>query len=107
MELKLDSKILKPMADSLEYKIQNLMTEVLKKNKTGEISLKIELSTIEREKELENGDVKIYKEPIINYQLTEKIKETKAVEKGGLGYGYKIEANDLLDDIFVDEVDAI
>lgn len=107
MDLKLDSKILKPMAESLEDKIQNLMTEVLKKNRSGEITLKIELGTREVEKELDNGDVDLYKEPIINYQITEKIKETKAIERGGLGHGYKIEANDLLDDIYVDEVDTI
>lgn len=107
MDLKLDSKILKPMAALLENKIQNLMAEVLIKNKSGEITLKIELGTIERDKELKNGEIDTYKEPIINYQLTEKIKETKAVEKGGLGYGYKIEANDLLDDIYVDEVDSL
>lgn len=107
MELKLDSKLLNPMACSLEGKIQNLMAEVLKKNKSGEISLKVELGTREVEKELEDGNIETYKEPVINYQLTEKIKETKAIEKGELGTGYKIEANDLLDDILVDKVDAL
>lgn len=103
--LKLDGRMLKPMSTLLETKIHDLMMEVLKNNKIGEITLKLELATIEREKVVD-GEVLLdtWLEPIINYQLTEKLRETKATRKGGLGQGYEIKADDLLDDIYIQEV---
>lgn len=103
-ELKLNGKVLKPIADLLEDKIQSLMTNVINENKTGEITLKIQLSTIDREGKSSIGIPTEWKEPIINYQLTEKLKEKKVVEKGGLGIGYKIEKDDFTDEIQILEV---
>jgi len=103
--LKLDGKLLKPVAELLEIKIKNVLAIVAVKEKTAEITLKLEIKTIEREREDDFGNPVIYKEPIINYSITEKIRELKSVDKGGLGYGYQIDTDIISDEVYIQEIE--
>ena len=88
-ELNLDSELLKPIKEGLEQSISVLTKNALLTNKEAEITLKINIGVNTRDF---NG--KIYSEPQIEYQISDKIKEAKSSYKDDLGYNYKIELDD-------------
>lgn len=99
--LKLDGDLLKPIADLLEEKIGSVMEIVLLEDKPAEITLKLTLGTIEREDKQGND----WKEPVINYNLSHKFKESKHTEKGSTGIGTKICKDAILDEIIIEKVE--
>lgn len=83
-ELNLDSKLLLPIKQNLENVINRLMYAVINNDKEAEINLKITIDKKEKE----------YTEPVISYQITEKIKAYKETSKGNIGHNFKIEQED-------------
>ena len=88
--LTLNGSVLAPMSTILEKSIQATMQKAVEENKTGEITLKIKLSTVKRHSDYE-GD---YLEPIIDYQITQAMKESKKAIKNTVGFGGKIEKDE-------------
>lgn len=102
-ELNLDSKLLLPIKQSLEKVINRLMFEVINKDKEAEINLKISIDKIKQEKVDKNFlIIDKWTEPIINYQITEKIKAYKETSKGNVGHNFKIDQEN--DKFIVEEV---
>lgn len=91
-ELNLDSTLLLPIKKSLENIIKKLMYSVINEDKEAEITLKISLDKINREIVDKNTfEVEKYIEPIISYQITEKIKAYKETSKGVVGFDFRID----------------
>lgn len=88
--LNLDSSLLVPIKASLEIAIDRMIPDVLQDNKEGEITLKLDISKITRH-EYEKGIVtKEWVEPLVEFKLTEKLKENKNTREGTLGNNYEI-----------------
>lgn len=88
--LNLDSSLLAPIKASLEIAIDRVMPDVLKKHKEAEINLKINISENLRH-EFEKGIItKEWVEPLVEFKLTEKLKENKNIREGILGDNYEI-----------------
>lgn len=88
--LNLDSSLLVPIKASLEIAIDRIMPDVLKKHKEAEINLKINISESLKH-EYEQGIVtKEWIEPLVEFKLTEKLKENKNTREGTLGTNYEI-----------------
>ena len=87
--LNLDNELLKPIKMRLENSINTLTKNAILTRKEAEITLKITVGVLEKEKEDEE-----YLEPSYEYQLTEKIKENKDSVKGHLGFNYKVEIDE-------------
>ena len=88
--LNLDSSLLVPIKASLEIAIDRVIPDVLKKHKEAEINLKINISENLRH-EFEKGIVtKEWVEPLVEFKLTEKLKENKNTREGTLGNNYEI-----------------
>lgn len=94
-ELNLDSKLLLPIKENLEKVINRLMYSVVNEDKEAEINLKISIDKLKQEKVDKNFFIiDKWTEPIINYQITEKIKAYKETSKGNIGHNFKIEQED-------------
>lgn len=85
--LNLDNKLLKPIKNKLENSINILTKNAILTGKESEITLKIGISAIKKD----DKDFNEYIEPCYEYQLVEKIKESKGTYKGNLGFNYSIE----------------
>lgn len=102
-ELNLDSKLLLPIKESLEKVINRLMYSVINEDKEAEINLKISIDKTRQEKVDKNFFIiDKWTEPVINYQITEKIKAYKETSKGIVGHNFKI--NQENDKFLVEEV---
>ena len=91
-DLNLDSKLLLPIKQNLEHVINRLMYAVINNDKEAEINLKITIDKLEKE----------WTEPVIGYQITEKIKAYKETSKGNVGHNFKIDQEN--DKFLVEEV---
>lgn len=89
--LTLQGSVLAPMSSILEANIQKCMQEVVEQNKTGVITLKINVSAVEN---YDDEKLTSWLEPIIEYQVSRVLKETKKDFKSAVGFGHKIEKDD-------------
>lgn len=89
--LTLQGSVLAPMSGILEANIQKCMQEVVDQNKTGLITLKINVSVVEN---YDDEKLTSWLEPVIEYQVTRTLKETKKDFKSTIGLGHKIEKDD-------------
>lgn len=85
--LSLESDLLKPLKNKLEKAIETLTKNAIFTGKEAEITLKVNVCVVKKE----DKDFNEYLEPSYEYQLTEKIKESKGTHKGNVGYNYSIE----------------
>ena len=91
--LNLDSELLKPMKEKLESSIDTLTKNAILNEKDAEITLKINVSVSEKNREF-NDKIEEYLEPIYDFQISEKIKEAKGSYKGAVGFNYSVSIND-------------
>lgn len=91
--LNLDSELLKPMKTKLEASIDALTKNAILTKKDAEITLKINVSVTERNREF-NDEIEEYLQPIYDFQISEKIKEAKGSYKGVVGFNYAVTIND-------------
>ena len=91
--LNLDSELLKPMKEKLESSIDTLTKNAILNGKDAEITLKINVSVSEKNREF-NDKIEEYLEPIYDFQIQEKIKEAKGTYKGAVGFNYSVSIND-------------
>jgi hypothetical protein len=92
-EQKLDfnSEMLQPMKEQMELILNRLIGYISVANKTAEINLKITAETINHTDTNEETFEEIkWIEPILDFQITEKIKESKGTVKGKVGFDYKM-----------------
>lgn len=88
--LNLDSELLKPMKEKLEHLIDVLTKNAILTKKDAEITLKINVSVTEKDREF-NDEIEEYLQPVYDFQISEKIKETKGSYKGVVGFNYAVE----------------
>lgn len=91
--LNLDSELLKPMKTKLEASINTLTKNAILTKKDAEITLKINASVTEKDREF-NDEIEEYLQPIYDFQISEKIKEAKGSYKGVVGFNYAVTIND-------------
>ncbi len=91
--LNLDSELLKPMKEKLEKSIDTLTKNAILTKKDAEITLKINVSVTKKDREF-NDEIQEYLQPNYDYQIAEKIKETKGSYKGFVGFNYAVIIND-------------
>lgn len=103
-KLDLNSELLKPMKEQLEIIINRLMNICATGSKEAEISLKINLDSIKRGEYDKGNLVKEWTEPKLEYQISEKIKETKNTSKGLLGTDYEMKVNKEDNNVYVQKV---
>lgn len=103
-KLDLNSELLKPMKDQLEVILNRLMLIVSEENKEAEITLKIELDkSVERK--IEDGEVTgRWVEPRIDFQISEKIKETKNTVKGSVGNDYELKVDKDTNILYIEKI---
>lgn len=95
----LDSKLLGPMKNNLEYSLNLMIQSALMLHRNTEVNVKVSIS-VEEEVDA-NG--KIYMAPEIQYKVTEKIKEPKGEYKGICGHNLAIVLDDE-DNILVKDI---
>ncbi len=84
-----DSELLKKMRENIEIILNETLLIAVKTGKESEITLKINVGkTRASNKEDE------WLEPRLNYQISEKIKETKSSTKGFTGQDYQLRIDD-------------
>ncbi len=105
-KLNLNSELLKPMKEQLEIIINRLTNVVATQNKEAEITLKINLNTTKRYEEIDGEEPNVVEwiEPIISYQISEKIKEFKNTNKGNLGFDYELRVDENNNEVYVGKV---
>ncbi len=92
------------MRQRLEIIINRLMNVCATGNKEAEIALKINLDSIKRH-EFEKGKItKEWIEPKLEYQISEKIKETKNTSKGLLGINYEMQINKEDNNVYIQKI---
>ena len=91
--LNLDSELLKPMKEKLEHSIDVLTKNAILTKKEAEITLKINVSVTEKDREF-NDEIEEYLQPVYDFQISEKIKEAKGSYKGVIGFNYAVKIND-------------
>lgn len=101
--LNLDSELLKPMKEKLEKSIDTLTKNAILTQKEAEITLKINVSVKERNREF-NDEIEEYLEPIYDFQISEKIKEAKGSYKSVVGFNYAVKIED--DNLLVQDVNT-
>ena len=92
-KLNLDNELLKPIKNRLENAIDILTKNAVLTKKEAEITLKINISVFEKSREFKEKTEE-YLEPIYEFQLSEKIKESKDSYKGKVGFNHAIMIND-------------
>lgn len=102
--LDLNSELLKPMKDQLEIIINRLMNVCVTGNREAEIVLKINLDSTHLGETQDDGNYIEWEEPRLNYQISEKIKETKNTNKGSLGYDYELKINEDTNEVYVEKI---
>lgn len=105
-KLNLNSELLKPMKEQLEIIINRLTNVVATQNKEAEITLKINLNTTKRYEEIDGEEPNVVEwiEPIISYQISEKIKEFKNTNKGNLDFDYELRVDENNNEVYVGKV---
>lgn len=103
-KLDLNSELLKPMKKHLEIIVNRLMNVCATGNKEAEISLKINLDTTKRGEYDKGKLIKERTEPRLEYQISEKIKETKNTSKGLLGGNYELQINKEDNNVYVQKI---
>jgi len=104
--LNLNSELLKPMKEQLEIIINRLTNVVATQNKEAEITLKINLNTTKRYEEIDGEEPNVIEwiEPIISYQISEKIKEFKNTNKENLGFDYELRVDENSNEVYVGKI---
>lgn len=103
-KLDLNSEMLKPMKDQLELILNRLMNVVVTGKKEAEINLKINLDSSHFGDTTEEGEYIKWEEPRIDYQISEKIKETKNTNKGSVGFDYELKIDEKTNEVFVEKI---
>ena len=103
-KLDLNSETLKPMKDQLEVILNRLMNVVVTGKKEAEINLKINLDSSHFGDTTEEGEYIEQEEPRIDYQISEKIKETKNTNKGSVGFDYELKIDEKTNEVFVEKI---
>ena len=103
-KLDLNNELLKPMKEQLEIIINRLIGICATGNKEAEISLKINLHTYKGHKFDKGKLVDEWTEPRLEYQISEKIKETKNTSKGLLGTDYEMQVNKEDNNVYVQKI---
>jgi len=103
-KLDLDSELLKPMKEQLELIINRLMSICATGNKEAEISLKINLDSYKKGEYDKGTLIKEWTEPRLEYQISEKIKETKSTRKGLLGTDYELKVNEEDNSVYIQKI---
>lgn len=103
-KLDLNSELLRPMKEHLEIIVNRLMSVCATGNKEAEISLKINLDSTKRGEYDKGKLVKEWTEPRLEYQISEKIKETKNTSKGLLGRDYELQINKEDNNVYVQKI---
>ena len=88
-KLNLNSELLKPMKTRLENSIDVLTKNAILTKKEAEITLKINVSVTEKDREF-NDEIEEYLQPVYDFQISEKIKEAKGSYKGVIGSNYAV-----------------
>lgn len=102
--LDLNSELLKPMKDQLEVILNRLMNVVVTGRREAEITLKINLDSTHLGETQDDGNYIEWEEPRLDYQISEKIKETKNTNKGSLGYDYELKINEDTNEVYVEKI---
>lgn len=102
--LTVKSELLEPMVLNLEAVLNRLMKETILNNKETEINLKITLDYMPKSKVTDDGEKLEWKEPTVDYQITEKIKEYKSTKKGVLGFDYAVRQSEDGKNIIVEKI---
>lgn len=84
-KLDFDSELLQKMREETEKILNRALLIAVKTEKESEITLKINVGKIEKTDKKET-----WIEPRLEYQIAEKIKETKSSTKGLTGYDYQL-----------------
>ena len=101
--LNLDSELLKPMKEKLEHSIDVLTKNAILTKKDAEITLKINVSVTEKDREF-NDEIEEYLQPVYDFQISEKIKEAKGSYKGVVGFNYAISIDDENGEVIVQDI---
>lgn len=101
--LNLDSELLKPMKEKLEHLIDVLTKNAILTKKGAEITLKINVGVVEKDREF-NDEIEKYLQPVYDFQISEKIKETKGSYKGIVGFNYAVSIDDENGEIIVKDI---
>ena len=88
--INIEGRLLKPMKEDLEKSLDRMIKSTLMADRDTEVSLKIAISTYREYKS--SGET--YTVPLIQYKISEKIKEPKADYKGQLGSHLSIELDE-------------
>ena len=102
--LDFNSELLKPMKEQLEIIINRLMNICVTGKREAEIVLKINLDSSHLGETNEDGEYIEWEEPRLNYQISEKIKETKNTKKESLGYDYELKINEETNEVYVEKI---
>ena len=92
-KLNLDNELLKPIKDDLEKAIDTLTKNAILTGKEAEINLKLNISTLKNTIETTDGIEEIT-QPVYEYQISDRIKETKSSRKRSVGAEYSIELDE-------------
>ena len=103
-KLDLNSELLRPMKEHLEIIVNRLMNACATGNKEAEISLKINLDTYKGHKFDKGKLIDEWIEPRLEYQISEKIKETKNTSKGLLGTDYEMQIDKENNEVYVQKI---
>ena len=80
------------------------MNVIVTEKKEAEINLKINLDSSHFGDTTEEGEYIEWEEPRINYQISEKIKETKNTNKGSVGIDYELKIDEKTNEVFVEKI---
>ena len=103
-KLDLNSELLRPIKEQLELIVNRLIGICATGNKEAEISLKINLDTYKGRKFDKGKLIDEWTEPRLEYQISEKIKETKNTSKGLLGTDYEMQINKENNEVYIQKI---
>ena len=92
-KLNLDNELLKPIKDDLEKAIDTLTKNAILTGTEAEINLKINIRNLKNTIEI-TYRIEEIKQPVYEYQISDRIKETKSSRKSSVGAEYSIELDE-------------